>query len=400
VTGKIHTAGAAQGPAEELASICALACVPGMGSRTLARVAAVFGSLAGAVRAGPDAIAAQAAELRLSRRTREFLAGEPDLLALGAWAISAARSAGARAIPLRDESYPELLRGIQDPPAILFVRGELVGAKRRVALVGARAADEPALRLSRRFAEGLAALGIEVVSGGARGVDAEAHAGALWGGGSTVAVLGTGVDVAYPPENAALFDRIAAGGGAVVSELPPGTPPSRQSFPRRNRTIAGLAHATVVVRATAASGALITAKHAATAGRRVFAVPGEPGEPLAAGPHHLLASGVAAPVQSAEEIAQLLGWLPHGGPVARKDAGLASREPVPGTRASIEQPLDGPARRVWELLDERRGLHVDALAARAQLRAQEALRWLTELELKGLILQKPGKVFLRCPGWS
>ncbi|HYV66469.1 MAG TPA: DNA-protecting protein DprA, partial [Myxococcales bacterium] len=273
-------------------------------------------------------------------------------------------------------------------------------AKRRVALVGARAADEPALRLSRRLAEGLAALGIEVVSGGARGVDAEAHAGALWGGGSTVAVLGTGVDVAYPPENAALFDRIAAGGGAVVSEVPPGTPPSPQNFPRRNRTIAGLAHATVVVRATAESGALITAKHAASSARPVFAVPGEAGEPLAAGPHHLLASGAAAPIRSAEEIARLLGWLPHGESGARKDAELALGQPAAGAPAPSGQLLEGPARRVWELLDERRGLHVDALATRAQLRPQEALRWLTELELKGFILQKPGKVFLRCPGWS
>lgn len=401
MTEKIQrAAGAAGDPDVELAAICAFACVPGMGARTLARVASAFGSFAGALRAGPDAIRSKSGELRLQRRTREFLAQLPDLEKLGAWAISAARAAGARAITRRDESYPELLRGIDDPPPVLFVRGELLPSARRVALVGARAADEPALRLSRQLAQGLAAAGVEVVSGGARGVDAEAHAGALWGRGRTVAVLGSGIDVAYPPENAALFERIAAGGGALVSELPPGTPASRPNFPRRNRTIAGLSHATVVVRASAASGALITARHAAALGRPIFALPGEAGDPLAAGPHHLLAAGAATAVSSAEEIVELLGWSPHGAHTARKDAVPPTRPPAASAPAavSIEQPLEGPALRVWEVLDEGRGLHVDALAARAQLRAQEALSGLTELELKGLIHQKPGKVFVRCPG--
>jgi DNA processing protein len=402
VTEKIQTAAGAEEPEGELAAICAFACVPGMGARTLARVSKAFGSLAGALQAGPDAIHSKSAELRLQRRTREFLAQLPDLEKLGAWALCAARAAGARAITRRDESYPELLRRIDDPPPVLFVRGELLPSARRVALVGARAADEAALRLSRQLAEGLAAAAVEVVSGGARGVDAEAHAGALWGRGRTVAVLGSGIDVAYPPENAALFERIAAGGGALVSELPPGTPASRPNFPRRNRTIAGLSHATVVVRATAESGALITARHAAAVGRPIFAVPGEPGDPLAAGPRDLLAAGAATPVTSAQEIVDLLGWSPDGAQAARKDSVSPSRPPAASApaAASTGQPLEGPALRVWEVLDERRALHVDALAARAQLRAQEALRGLTELELKGLIYQKPGKVFVRRPGLS
>ncbi len=403
MTEKIHTeVGAPREPAAEVVAVCALACVPGMGPGALARMAQAFGSLGGALRAGPEALASKAAELKLQRRTSEFLAQRPDLEKLGAWAVSTARAAGARILTLADPTYPPLLRRIENPPPVLYVRGELSGDPKRVALVGARAADEAALQLSRELGEELAIAGVEVVSGGARGVDAEAHAGALWGGGRTVAVLGSGIDVPYPPENGALFERIAAGGGALVSELPPGTPASRPNFPRRNRTIAGLSHATVVVRATAASGALITARHAAAQGRAIFAVPGEARDALAAGPHHLLASGSAAPVTCAREILELLGWSVPGHLVARGDATLPSR--LPAGPASVappaEQALDGPARRVWELLDGRRPVHVDVLATRAQLGAHEALRWLTELELKGLIHQRPGKYFLRSRGWS
>ncbi len=384
-----------------LLAVCALACVPGMGPGALARMAQAFGSLGGALQAGPGALASKAAELKLQRRTSEFLAQRPDLEKLGAWAVSTACAAGARVLTLADPTYPPLLRRIENPPPVLYVRGELSGDPRRVALVGARAADEAALQLSRELGEELAIAGVEVVSGGARGVDAEAHAGALWGGGRTVAVLGSGIDVPYPPENGALFERIAAGSGALVSELPPGTPASRPNFPRRNRTIAGLSHATVVVRATAASGALITARHAAAQGRAIFAVPGEQGDPLAAGPRHLLAAGSAAPVTCAREILELLGWSVPGQLAAARDAIPPSRPPGPASVAlPAEQALDGPALRVWELLDGRRPVHVDVIATRAQLRAHEALRWLTELELKGLIHQKPGKYFLRSRGWS
>jgi DNA processing protein len=395
-------AGAPREPAADVLAVCALACVPGVGAGALARIAHAFGSAGGALQAGPEALASKAAELKLQRRTSEFLARHPDLEKLGAWAMSTARAAGARILTLADPSYPPLLRRIENPPPVLYVRGELAGDPRRVALVGARAADEAALQLSRTLAGELAVAGIEVVSGGARGVDAEAHAGALWGGGRTVAVLGSGIDVSYPPENAALFERIAAGGGALVSELPPGTPASRPNFPRRNRTIAGLSHATVVVRATAESGALITARHAAAHGRAIFAVPGDQCDALAAGPQLLLAAGSAAPVTCAREILELLGWpVPDqlaaqasAVPTSRRSASLPSTEPAAG------QALEGPARRVWELLDGGRPVHVDVLAKRAQLGAHEALRWLTELELKGLIHQRPGKYFLRSRGWS
>jgi len=382
----------------DVVAACALASVPGMGGAALARVAQAFGSLGAALQAGPGAIAAKAAALRLRREATDFLGQHPDLEKLGAWAFSAARAAGARVLTPDSASYPALLRQIQNPPAVLYVRGELTEHPRRVALVGARAADEAALQLARELGEELAAAGVQIVSGGARGVDAAAHAGALWGGGSTVAVMGSGIDVAYPPENGALFERIAAGGGALVSEFPPGTPSTRPNFPRRNRTIAGLSHATVVVRASAASGALITARHAASQHRPIFAVPGDPADELSAGPDQLLSSGVAAPVRCAGDVLGLLGWaVPEqlGALRATRQAAVRPLAPVP-----VQEALEGPALRVWELLDGARPVHVDVLASQAQLRPDEALRSLTELELKGLIHQRPGKYFLRSRGWS
>jgi len=402
VTGKIQAESEAPREGADALAACALASVPGMGGAALARVAEMFGSLSAALQAGPGALAAKRTDLRLRREASDFLARGPDLERLGAWALSAARAAGARVLTPAAAGYPALLRAIGNPPAVLYVRGDLAEHPRRVALVGARAADEAALQLARELAEDLAAAGVQIVSGGARGVDAAAHAGALWGGGSTIAVMGSGIDLAYPPENGQLLERIAAGGGALVSEFPPGTPSTRPNFPRRNRTIAGLSHATVVVRASAASGALITARHAAAQGRPVFAVPGDPAEELCAGPDQLFSSGRAAPVQCAEDVLRLLGWPVPEQLAGRRDTLRAARQQVVCLPAPmpVQEALEGPALRVWELLDGARPVHVDALANEAQLRPHEALRFLTELELKGLIHQKPGKYFLRSKGWS
>jgi DNA processing protein len=402
VTVIVHNA--AEGPQDrndEAIAACALSSVPGMGAASLARVARAFGSFARAVEAGPFALASSAAA-RLTPRAREFLARAPDLRSLGAWAVDAAREAGARVVALGSDAYPELLARIADPPPVLYVRGELPGGAKRIALVGARAADEPALQLAREMGEDLAAAGIEVVSGGARGVDASAHAGALWGGGRTVAVLGTGIDVPYPPENAALFEQIAASGGALVSELPPGTPSSRPNFPRRNRIIAGLSHATIVVRAAAASGALITAKHARALGRPVFAVPAPPGDRLGAGPEALLRAGIATPITATADLLRALGW-PVSGDLAMREADRRANEQASVPLAPlppVEEALDGPARSVWDVLQPGRPLSADSIAARAGLRAGEVLRTLTELELKGCIQQEAGKYFVRRAGWS
>ena len=388
-------------PAEgEVVATCALACVPGMGAAPLARVADAFGSLEKALGAGSSSILTRGADLRLAPRTQRFLAEQPDLDSLGRWALSAASAAGAKVLLRSDPSYPRLLAQVENAPAVLYVRGELACDARRVALVGARAADEAALRLARGLGEELAAAGVEVVSGGARGVDAAAHAGALWGGGTTLAVLGTGVDVPYPPEHGPLFDRIASAGGALVSEFPPGTPSTRHNFPRRNRTIAGLSHATVVVRASTNSGALITANYALEEGRALFAVPGDPADDLAAGPNHLIQAGAARAFRGHRELLESLDWSLTGQPTARKLDLRPSAAAPPRPAAPPAFELDGPSRDLWAALDERRPMHVDTLAQRVRVPAHEALRWLTEMELKGLCRQRPGKYFLRRMPWS
>lgn len=405
-------AGGVVGP--EVVAACALSAVPGLGATSLARIAQTFGSLVEALQAGPARIFAKADALGLRQPARDFLARKPDLDELGRWAVSAAKTAGARVVLLADPWYPALLRQIENPPPLLYVRGTLDADVRRVALVGARDCDDYGLELAKSLGEGLAQARVQVVSGGARGVDAAAHAGALWGAGSTVAVLGCGIDIVYPPENAELFDRLAKGGGAVVSEFAPGTPSAKPNFPRRNRTISGLSSAVVVVRAAQSSGALITADHAARQQRPIFAVPGDATQPLSAGPNELLKLGVARAVTSAADLLRALGWPPapekrSARPVpARREperslvvAGELSLEPVgepvgqPVGERTDHQVIDEVGLKVWRALDTRTPLHVDELAGRLGLPSQEVLRALADLELKGMCLQRPGKYFLR-----
>lgn len=215
-------------------------------------------------------------------------------------------------IRLGDPGYPRLLAQIPNPPPVLFVRGDpLVCDRQAVAIVGARAATRDGLALAAELAAGLARAGVVVVSGLARGIDSAAHEGALDAGGLTVAVVGTGVDRVYPPEHAALAARILRD-GAVVGELPPGTPPRVAHFPLRNRIISGLSRAVVVVEAAERSGALITAREAADQGRDVMASPGRVAGGRNKGAHGLLRDG-AKLVESAVDILQELG-MPAGPP--------------------------------------------------------------------------------------
>jgi DNA processing protein len=295
---------------------------------------------------------------------------------------------------LSDAKYPARLRQIPNPPPLLYVRGTLAADARRVAVVGSRAVDEEGLEVARSFGDGLARAGVEVVSGGARGIDTAAHEGALWGEGRSIAVLGCGIDVAYPSENRELFERLATGAGAIVSEFPPGTQPMAQNFPRRNRTVAGLSHAVVVVRAALRSGALITASHAADAQLPIFAVPGDPANRKAEGPNALLRAGVAKTAVGPADVLRELGWpVPEDLAVddAPHSASLASNLPDERT----DEVLDATGVRLWRLLDETTPAHVDDLALRAQIPAAEALGKLAELELKGMAVQRPGKYFLR-----
>ena len=277
-------------------------------------------------------------------------------------------AAGLRFVGRAAAAFPGLLRAIHDPPPGLFVRGaadaELL-SRPAVAVVGARACSGYGASVARSLARDLAAAGLVVVSGLARGIDAEAHRGALEAGGTTVAVLGCGIDRDYPAAHRELAQRVAAT-GLIVSEYAPGVEPAPWRFPARNRIVAGLCAATVVVEARERSGALITADLALEEGREVFAVPGEITSSLSAGTNDLLKLG-ASPLTRADDVLSCFGLE-----TAREAA------TVEGTAAQLLELLrDSPA-------------SADELVRRAGLDAGEVARALVELELAGLAAAADG----------
>jgi len=257
--------------------------------------------------------------------------------------------------------FPPLLRAIHDPPPGLFLRGDSepeILARPAVAIVGARASSGYGASVARSLARELAAAGLVVVSGLARGIDAEAHRGALEADGTTVAVLGCGIDRDYPAAHAELARRVA-GAGLIVSEYAPGVEPAPWRFPARNRIVAGLCPATVVVEARERSGALITADLALEEGREVFAVPGEITSSLSAGTNALLKLG-ATPLTSAVDVLASFGIEP---------------EPAQGGESPLLELLPASA---------------DELVRRTGLGADEIARALVELELAGLVTASEG----------
>lgn len=324
-----------------------------------------------------------------------WLAGEKELVTLGEFEPLAAANLVARRkaldleeemkhleklniryITFDEEEYPGLLRQIPDPPPGLFVRGSIPDTDLKVAIVGSRRPTPYGLSMAESLAKELARAGVVVVSGMARGIDSAAHRGALAGNGCTVAVLGCGPDIVYPPENRRLMEQITAT-GAVVSEFPPGTAPEPWHFPVRNRLISGLSRATVVVEAGEKSGALITADLALEQGREVMAVPGPVTSPQSKGANRLIKEG-ARLVESAADVLEELGvdrLLPPAaqGPVLKftpeEEAVLKvlSSEPVP----------------------------VDIIIEGSGLEAQRVLSALMFLEVKGLVRQLPGRLYAR-----
>jgi DNA processing protein len=274
-----------------------------------------------------------------------------------------------------DGDFPEPLTRIPGPPAWLRLRGRLGTPVARVALVGSRDADEYGRDMARRLARGLARAGVSVVSGGARGIDAEAHEGALEAGGHTVAVLGSGVDQPSPKGNRDLFERLLASGGALLSEYVDGTPVRDFHFVERNRIVSGLSDAVVVVRAGRGSGALITAGLARAQRRPLLAVPGEAGHPLSEGPLQLLREGARLAAEPADVLA-CLGLAPG------QQAELPLGEVAPSARALLAALTASPR-------------HLSEVARAAGRSAGEALAGLLALELDGLCEQRPGQRFVR-----
>ena len=294
--------------------------------------------------------------------------------------LDVAARRGMEAIGWSDSRYPRQLAALDDRPAVVWLKGDpAILARPAVAIVGSRAASSYAVTVAERLASDVSGFGVAVVSGCARGVDAAAHRGALGREGATIAVLGSGVDVVYPAEHARLAAAIAEN-GAVVSELPPGAPPRRHHFPRRNRLISGLARAVVVVEAGARSGSLITARCAADQGREVMAVPGNVLSGRSAGGHALIRDG-AAIVESAEDILEGigLGQLGAGSPPAPE----ASAAPDP----------------VLRHMDPGEACGVEELIERSGLDSATVLLRLTELEIAGCVIRAGAGRFVRpAPG--
>jgi DNA processing protein len=356
-----------------------LKCVPGVGNHLFKRLVDRFGSPQGALAASAeDLLGVEGVSRRVAAALR---ASEPP--AFAAAEIDAAGKRGYRIVTLNDADYPVLLREIPDPPPFLYVRGRLAAAERCIAVVGSRNATAYGIATARQLCAELAQLGLTVVSGMALGIDTAAHEGALGVRGRTVAVLGSGLNQLYPPENRRLAERIAAG-GAVISEFALDNGPDAHHFPIRNRIISGMSCGTVVVEATRNSGSLITARLAAEQNREVFAVPGSVQSFKSMGPHTLIKQG-AKLVENAQDIVCELGQFIMG--------------PSPAAAA-----LDGAARieQRWGLTPEEAQvfralgpypLHIDELVHRLAIDAGRLSAVLLNLELKGAVMQLPGKLF-------
>jgi DNA processing protein len=281
--------------------------------------------------------------------------------------------------------YPAQLAALPGAPETLYVRGRLVADDAlAVAIVGSRRATPYGLEVAERLGAALGARGVTVVSGLARGIDSAAHRGALESGGRTIAVLGSGADVIYPPENRRLATQIIEA-GAVISQFAPGTPPLPYHFPERNRIIAGLALAVVVVEAAERSGALITAGFAAELGREVLAIPGRVTSPESRGAHRLIQDG-AALVQDADEV---IAALPARWQACVKGAAGSDAQ---GGAAPPEE--HGDAGRVLAALGED-PVTIDDVIERSGLASGRATALLLELELAGRVRQLDGKRFVR-----
>ncbi|MDP3685397.1 MAG: DNA-processing protein DprA [bacterium] len=294
---------------------------------------------------------------------------------------------GIAVIP--NSAFPELLQHTYDPPLVLFVRGELPQEGVAVAIVGSRKASPYGRSVTHALVRPLAARGLAIVSGLAYGIDAEAHRGTLAVSGRTIAVLGSGVDDAslYPRAHRSLAAEIVARGGAVVSEFPPGTGARPEHFPQRNRLIAGMSHAVVVIEASETSGALITARLALEENREVLAVPGPITSPLSAGTHRLLKEG-AALASSAEDVLEAL---------ALRDVLTLPQAGAETAAAGLAHPGGAPTQAADHIL---RSLTmepkaIDAVIAASTLPPHEASAALSLLELHGLARDVGGKMYVR-----
>jgi DNA processing protein len=298
--------------------------------------------------------------------------------------IKRIEQSGCRIVIQSDENYPPLLKQIYDPPVLLYVLGELTLKDRNaVAMVGSRQTTHYGIEIARKLGYQLAYTGVTVVSGGARGIDTAAHQGALSAKGRTIAVLGTGINLVFPAENGELFQRIAAQ-GALVSQFPFNRPADKQTFPIRNRIVAGMTLGTVVVEANLTSGALITAGMAVDYGRQVFAVPGRVDSPRSKGCHDLIKKGA----KLCEGVEDILGEFEYMFPESNRSSVLRDAPSLPAiTLSEVEQVI-------YDIIDKNE-ISIDDIIRQTGLPSSTVSVALLGLEMKRLVRQLPGKLFLR-----
>lgn len=363
--------------------------IRGIGPRTANLLLDRFGAPANVFAASRAALAAEGLKAETIAQLHNT-----EILEKAQAEIERLEALGAQVLTLADEAYPPLLREIYDPPIALYVKGDLVAALSQpgIAVVGSRRCSTYGTNAAQFLARELAAQGVTIVSGLARGIDGAAHRGALEAGGRTVGVIGTGMDVNYPKEHKKLSEEIAVN-GAVVSEFPLATPPLAQNFPYRNRVISGLCWGVLIVEAAEHSGSLITARLAQEQGREVFAVPGNITSQTSFGPNFLIKDG-AKLVQQWRDVVEEF-------PPTVRDALLGVKTEKNATKSLPTQPtfeevaLSPNAHKILALLTADVASHIDELLLSSGLSSPELSSALLELEMKDRIKALPGKCFVK-----
>jgi DNA processing protein len=349
-----------------------LSSIPGVGRATFRKLSQHFGSPERALAASRDELETIGLSARVISQIASFSWREHAEKEL-----ARARDAGVRIITADSAAYPVDLRNTPDPPLFLYIRGSL-RPEEGIAIVGTRKPTHYGLTVTHRIAYELAAAGLTIVSGLARGIDTQAHRGALAAQGRTIAVLGCGIDLVYPPENRDLLERISSN-GAVMTENPFGTKPEAGYFPARNRIISGLSRGTVIIEATEDSGSLITANYTFEQGRKLFAVPGNIGSPNSRGTNNLIRQG-AVLVEGADDILRDLGMKRTG---TKRKSGIRPLPPLtPEEECALRCITNEPR-------------HIDVIMNESRMAPGRLSGVLITLELKGLAKQLPGKYYVR-----
>ena len=364
---------------EETYHCLALSLIPGLGTRRLNSLIQACGSPSELLRLSP----ARLAGFQLAEETKAFISKGCALRA-GEKALQQAREKGISILSIFDDHYPHRLKQIFDPPLVLYCLGNLALLCRpSIAVVGSRRCSVYGKEITQKITRELSSVGLCIVSGLARGIDSLAHIGALESGGTTVAVLGNGVDVIYPRENRRLYRRVCES-GCVISEFLCGTFPAPQNFPIRNRVISGLCYGTLITEASEFSGSLITARLALEQNRELWAVPGNITSLGSYGPNYLIKQGAKIVLDIQDVLEELPPYV----------LDLLTQQATPLPAYNVES-LTRAEEKVVKLFAPDTSMHFDQLLKTSTLRLSQLNEVLLQLEMKGLIRQLPGRQFSR-----